>query len=326
MSEAPGLTKDYLTALLKEDALAISKRVSANAFPSKKRAVDAPRANTRFLTNLIRNTDSHNSALLAREAHEAKVKASRHREASKRPDRAVYSVRGRHDGRDGQTDPVTNKRRRVEYETSRRSESLGDDDALSRHRRSRTEHSSTHTRSSQRSRKRSRSRSRSRSPKRTHDSNSQRLRPDSSRYSQTLHHRDSHAQSESEDDLGPQPASSRSRRQSSTRIREIDKHFRPDYDPSTDITLDPDDFVSDTRLKSLENDWDQALEALRDRQKLVKHGKDRLLAAGFRQDEVDRFTGSRAMSSLGSAGANDSSHGVVWKEKGQAREWDLGKI
>lgn len=65
-----------------------------------------------------------------------------------------------------------------------------------------------------------------------------------------------------------------------------------------------------------ENDWDQALEALRDRQRWKQQGADRLRSAGFSEDEV------RKWERVGEGREED----VVWKGRGEGREWDRGKV
>lgn len=86
----------------------------------------------------------------------------------------------------------------------------------------------------------------------------------------------------------------------------IDSHFSATYDPTTDVRPN-----SDT-----ENDWDQALEALRDRQRWKQQGADRLRSAGFTEEEVTRWEEGRER--------NESD--VRWKQKGEGREWDRGKV
>ena len=68
-----------------------------------------------------------------------------------------------------------------------------------------------------------------------------------------------------------------------------------------------------------ENDWDQALEALRDRQKWKQQGADRLREAGFTEQEVQKWEKSGPS---GDKGEED----VVWKGRGEGREWDRGKV
>ena len=87
----------------------------------------------------------------------------------------------------------------------------------------------------------------------------------------------------------------------------IEQRFSSSYDPTSDMV--PDSYTTK------DEDWDQALEGLRDRQKFRQVGTDRLLAAGFTKEEVNRMEGGREKSELD----------VRWAKKGEAREWDSGK-
>jgi flagellar biosynthesis GTPase FlhF len=86
----------------------------------------------------------------------------------------------------------------------------------------------------------------------------------------------------------------------------IDSRFSANYDPTVDVQLDPDE----------ENDWDQALEALRDRQKWKQQGADRLRSAGFTDEEIKKWE----------KGGEKSVEDVTWAKKGEGREWDRGKV
>lgn len=122
----------------------------------------------------------------------------------------------------------------------------------------------------------------------------------------------SQAQDEDSDPLdeiiGPRPppkVRSRGRGLTST-ASGIDERFSSNYDPSVDIQLDFDE----------ENDWEQALEALRDRQKWRQQGADRLRAAGFTEEEVEKWE----------KGGEKKESDVKWAKKGEGREWDRGKV
>lgn len=106
----------------------------------------------------------------------------------------------------------------------------------------------------------------------------------------------------------------------------MDARFASSYDPSTDVGLD-DSFNQSRSSRAFagpdtgaDQDWDMALEALRDRAMLAKNGAERLRAAGFREDEVRRY-----QRTANSEATGDDRAGVVWRGKGQAREWDLSK-
>lgn len=104
----------------------------------------------------------------------------------------------------------------------------------------------------------------------------------------------------------PPPVRSRGRGTFSHLSSGIDSRFSADYDPTADVRLDADE----------ENDWDQALEALRDRQKWKQQGADRLRAAGFTDEEIEKWE----------KGGEKREEDVKWAKKGEGREWDRGKI
>lgn len=91
----------------------------------------------------------------------------------------------------------------------------------------------------------------------------------------------------------------------------MDTHFASTYDPTLDIqaaALDPAE----------EDDWDNALEALRDRAKWRAGGAERLRAAGFTDDEVRKWEKS------GDGEGREAD--VRWSGPGEGREWDRGKV
>lgn len=85
----------------------------------------------------------------------------------------------------------------------------------------------------------------------------------------------------------------------------MDSRFSSDYDPKSDVQ--PDD---DTR-----DDWDESLEALRDRAKFRQQGADRLREAGFTEEQVKKWE----------KGGGKTIDDVQWTKKGEGREWDRGK-
>ena len=70
------------------------------------------------------------------------------------------------------------------------------------------------------------------------------------------------------------------------------------------------------------DDWNSALEALRDRAKWKQGASERLKAAGFSEKEVERFESGPKRAT---AGHEDGDQGVKWTKKGESREWDRGK-
>lgn len=110
--------------------------------------------------------------------------------------------------------------------------------------------------------------------------------------------------------IGPRPASTPKVRSRGRGILSqgpgIEARFSASYDPTTDVQPDPDE----------EDDWDQALEALRDRQKWHQAGADRLRAAGFTDEEVAKWE----------KGGEKREEDVKWTKHGESREWDRGKV
>ena len=70
------------------------------------------------------------------------------------------------------------------------------------------------------------------------------------------------------------------------------------------------------RANSDAEDWGDALEALRDRARWQQQGADRLKAAGFTDEQVRKWEKGDVL----------NEEDVVWTSKGQAREWDRGKV
>ncbi|KAG5927857.1 hypothetical protein E4U42_001699 [Claviceps africana] len=79
MSRHELLTDDYVAGLLAQDAKDCSLKYSAmgmEAFRDNKKPASGPKPNTRFLRHIIRDTDAHNKALLAKETAESKARLS----------------------------------------------------------------------------------------------------------------------------------------------------------------------------------------------------------------------------------------------------------
>jgi hypothetical protein len=87
----------------------------------------------------------------------------------------------------------------------------------------------------------------------------------------------------------------------------MDRRFEDSYDPSSDVQLD---------LDEAGDDWEDALEALRDRQKWRQQGAERLRAAGFTDEQVKKWE----------KGGEKHERDVRWSEAGEGREWDRGKV
>lgn len=342
-----------------------------------------PKPNTRFLRNIIKDTDSHNAALLAKEAAESRARlqslaANEHRE------RKASRVGGG-DIRRRQLGDIAAilgggppKRRKIE--DSRKSDreskpvdSSGDEDGTQRKssedrkrkyrsreedtvegKRSRSHRSHRHRShrsiskdrekdEERRRRHRSRSRSpreergkelkyRNRSPKRRRSRSREGGRREKSHRSHRRRRsmsvedegsdkgkavavkvqetKPSYDSDPLDDIIGPRPpvlSQIRSKgRGTMSHASGIDSRFSANYDPTTDVQLDLDE----------ENDWDQALEALRDRQKWKQQGADRLRAAGFTDEEIMKWE----------KGGAKREEDVRWAKRGEGREWDRGKV
>ena len=408
------LTDDYVASLLAKDAKESSIKYSAlglEAFaPSKyetfnyclqftdvsRPPVSKPKPNTRFLRNIIKDTDNHNAALLAKEAAESRARLqslanNEHREGKasrvgggdirRRQLGDIAAILGGRPNKRRKTEGSGNqadRSRRVNTSSedeepgrnnrddrrkrlkSREENEDGEISSRSRHRRQRSKSEDRGKSGDGRRSRRSvsedrdtkgdyrRRQHRSRSPRehritdsRRRHRSPRRKRPQSPHLEErkeNLHrsHRKLRSPSadnkESKNDsekpvkekepkldsdsdplddiIGPRPPpipEVRSRgRGTMSHASGIDSRFSAAYDPTVDVQLDIDE----------ENDWDQALEALRDRQKWKQQGADRLRAAGFTEDEISKWE----------KGGEKREEDVKWAKKGEGREWDRGKV
>ncbi len=62
-------------------------------------------------------------------------------------------------------------------------------------------------------------------------------------------------------------------------------------------------------------DWDDAVEAFRDRLKLKQNQEHRMRDAGFPEDQIRRAA----------HGGEKTEKDVVWSKAGEKRDWDRGK-
>jgi hypothetical protein len=344
-----------------------------------------PKPNTRFLRNIIKETDSHNAALLAKEAAESRARL---RNLVTKDTRSGADIRRRQLGQITAhlTSRSTKRRRGDEDERSedhkrRRNTSSGEEEPsrvlkspTKRRERHGCDHEGVeegreHRPSYKRSHKQRRSRSDERSGRLNNENSQLRSRSpvehpirrsghshrSSDRHSagtslrreaedaERKHkrsHRHQRSPSISDDDIenengkknsksansktakvdddsdplddiiGPRPPPTpkiRSRgRGTISAASGIDFRFSTSYDPTADVQLDPAE----------EDDWDQALEAFRDRQKWKQQGADRLRAAGFTEEEIEKWKN----------GGEKKEEDVRWAKKGESREWDKGKV
>lgn len=105
--------------------------------------------------------------------------------------------------------------------------------------------------------------------------------------------------------IGPAPPPRARGRGTTSGSSAMDARFSEQYDPAMDVQPDPDDG----------DDWDNALEAYRDRQKWKALGAERLRSAGFGEDFITAWENNDTKNT-----AN-----IKWAKDG-VREWDRGKV
>lgn len=356
---------------------------------------NAPKPNTRFLRNIIRETDSHNAALRDKETQESQARLqdlSRHNQANRRAceseahrrirsvdvyatkrrkldrdddsgnenERSIYRHRSCNDSRSKHSSHRNDrdKHRYVEVDRPSADERSAtrsqphDHDRHHSHKHRHRKHYGEERDQSSVSRRHSRSRD-LRSPDRTEaqrvehrrrrrsrDRDKPTVRDDATQEEsrvkqllgtkQTTQHvkRSTRHEQDSDSDplealglIGPRPLSP-SRVVAKGRgaftggtASGIDRHFQANYDPSIDVApSDPD---------TGQDDWDQALEALRDRQRWQQQGAERLRQAGFSEQDISKWeNGKRA----GQSGSEAAKEDVRWSKRGESREWDRGKV
>ncbi|KAJ5555064.1 hypothetical protein N7535_007509 [Penicillium sp. DV-2018c] len=129
-----------------------------------------------------------------------------------------------------------------------------------------------------------------------------------------------------------EPVRSRGRGAYKPNLSNIDAHFAPDYNPNTDVHLDDDNLHSAGQpssrrpvagLMTKDDDWDMAMEALRDRERWRQKGAERLRTAGFDEAAIEKWKAEPAFAGLDGEGKPED---VQWAKKGEGREWDRGKF
>ncbi|KAK5112434.1 hypothetical protein LTR85_011543 [Meristemomyces frigidus] len=309
MPAGEALDDDYVASLLKRDAEANKSRYLTSGLGSllsRRPKGNAPKPNTRFLRNIIRETDSHNTALKAKEEEEsrARLRELRRDETS--------GKRRRESERD---EDRSQKRRRDGDRPDRWAAALG---GLKKGEQSGRRHTDSEGRSS---RKEDSGRSKHSDRKTRDGPQEERLRrrhnvpePLSPNYTRSPEHRTKRRRRDCNDSdsepleahIGPAPPPKvRARGRGAVSNSSMDARFRPDYDPKADVSLDQGE----------EDEWDMALEALRDRTKWRQQGAERLKAAGFTDAEVKTWE----------TGGEKEVEDVRWRKKGEGREWDRGK-
>lgn len=86
----------------------------------------------------------------------------------------------------------------------------------------------------------------------------------------------------------------------------IDARFSSSYNPAEDTAP----------MVEKGDEWGDAVEAFRDRQRWKQQGGERLKAAGFSEEQVKRWE----------QGDEKIEEDVRWSAQGKAREWDRGKV
>ncbi|OQE24175.1 hypothetical protein PENFLA_c010G07549 [Penicillium flavigenum] len=128
------------------------------------------------------------------------------------------------------------------------------------------------------------------------------------------------------------PIRSRGRGAYKHNMSNIDAHFAPGYDPATDVHLDEDKLHSMGQessrrpvagLMTKDDDWDMAMEALRDRERWRSKGEERLRTAGIDEAVIDKWKNNTAFAGMDGEGKPED---VQWSKKGEGREWDRGKF
>ncbi|KAF4999474.1 hypothetical protein FDECE_11510 [Fusarium decemcellulare] len=366
------LTDDYVADLLSQEASDCSLKYSAmgmDAYRTNKKPANMLKPNTRFLRHIIKDTDTHNKALLAKEAAESRARLKdleRAEEIKRRKSNpsthdirrrqmgdihAILGGRKRRRDEDG-AGPSSSKdlkhrekEPRSEHGKSSRDNDLFKDrsddrrhhgrlsredrhsktvDSTGRSDRSRKEHKrrdrspsrergsdeEDRHRHSRRRRDRSGSptrRRRSRSPKETKRRHRHRSPLEDTKEKQKRRVEDEEDSDPLEDLIGPAPPPKYRGRGTVGGSSGIDRRFSETYDPKTDIQMDDDE--------GGEN-WDDAVEAFRDRQKLRQNQELRMRAAGFADEQIQRASGPD----------EKAAENVRWSKAGEKREWDLGKI
>ncbi|KAF4963213.1 hypothetical protein FSARC_8748 [Fusarium sarcochroum] len=364
------LTDDYVADLLAQEASDCSLKYSAmgmDAYRTNKKPANMMKPNTRFLRHIIKDTDNHNKALLAKEAAESKARLQdleRTEEVKRRKTNpTTHDIRRRQMGDihailGGKKRPRTeddagpssrkdskrsDKDRKSEREHDQKEDDLFTDRRSDRKHHGRLSREDRHSktddesRRSDRSRKEHRRRERSRSGDRDSEeeghrrshrrrnrsrSPARRRRSRSPRESKSRHrHRSPLGKEEdrkrkdeedagsdaSEDLMGPAPPPKYRGRGTVGGSSGIDRRFSETYDPKTDIQMDEDEDG---------HTWDDAVEAFRDRQKLRQNQEQRMKAAGFADEQIQRASGTD----------DKSAEDVKWSKAGEKREWDVGKV
>lgn len=326
MPTSEELTDTYLAELLKRDA-----ENARNGLPSGRlKPRDAPKPNTRFLRNIIRDTDSHNTALrernvrLGHHAHKDRLSddATVKRRKVERPDRWSSVLSGLGEAPRHRHDEGPRNQRRSSHAKPSSSRLTPPPESIRRPTRSR---SPIDENKSRRPHHRRRvpsldDHSRERRHKQPRSREARHVSKRSASHCNRLASQQLDRLTESIDpdsdtnEIGPLPLSSKPRgRGAAAGHSGIDARFAGESEPQVDDDLDDDD-------------WQDALSAAQDRQKWRLYGVDRLRAAGFSEADISRWQESSKLVNAGQSHEREKdANDVVWSKHGESREWDRGK-
>ncbi|KAM0717851.1 hypothetical protein Q7P37_006183 [Cladosporium fusiforme] len=315
------ITDDYVISLLQKEA---QPSKLGSAFPASKRDRNAPKPNTRFLRNLVRDADSHNSALLAKEKAETRARLrGLEREGEKRSrdettnDEEGGVKRRREDEREEKGE------RRIEGDQKGATETWAKAHARKTANETRIAHHHAENIDRTENAHQTTTRDQDRLVKAVGESADARTARKQPIDIQTTTGADAHihaiAMSDSDplDSLiGPAPppiSRPRGRGANNTTNRTtIDLRFNdPSYNPRADVAH------SDSEGEGEKDQWATSLEALRDRAAWREKGAQRLREAGFGDRDVEKWEGS---------GREKDERDLRWRARGEGREWDAGKV
>ncbi|KAJ5288700.1 hypothetical protein N7478_001730 [Penicillium angulare] len=358
---------DYVAQVLAKEARESSQKYSSNglsAFMPSKPTSNAPKPNTRFLRHLIKETDSHNTALKRKEEKEAR---ERMQDLIERlhavPKVRAWPARTNIDLMEGGIqvdlhlqketghDVIGTGTRKIEIERETADMTAQSDEesdhildlevALHAEKENETEIAPPNPASRESERRSRRDEHTSSRQHRLTPPKSDEPRESKSSSTTTTQRRDVSEDSDPLEELvGPlhpstanseAPIRSRGRGAYRSNTSNIDAHFASDYDPTLDIQ--PDEVEGNntkqpsrrhvTGLMTGEDDWEMALEAMRDRTKWKQKGEERLRAAGINEGAIDRWKKEPAFTGLDGERRPED---VRWSKSGEGREWDRGKF
>ncbi|EHK44405.1 hypothetical protein TRIATDRAFT_223778 [Trichoderma atroviride IMI 206040] len=352
------LTDEYVAGLLAKEASDCSLKYSAmgmEAFNTKNKPSNSLKPNTRFLRNIINETDSHNKALLAKEAAESRARLKdleraeevkrlktdpTPRDIRKRQLGSIQSILGgpRHK-RDDDTKPAASEGRlknRSDGDRPSHRSSHRDRDAASDRRKSKKDYGRL-SRSPQDDERRSHHEDKSRSSRKRHRDHS----PEHKRRHSRDRERD-RSRSPRRRRRSRSPRTKRSKHRSRSPLATakqptIDARDRNDGDESDPLEelIGPapppkyrgrgtvggasglDRRFSDSYDPSTDVlPEDDAVEAFRDRQKLRLAQQERMRAAEIAEHQAQKTSNSQR---------EKTEEDVVWSKAGEKRAWDRGK-